>query len=247
MKNLIFALSAILTLGFLTSCNKENDDIDSTEILIEEIAISSEKQDVRPDQLPSNLSTFVADEHFETYIETAAYVENKGYEITLATEDVEYFNTDGAVLRTRHRPHGCHRPGPCGGGQRIELDELPEDITSYIEENYPDQEIRRAKIKGDFYLVAITGATTSGPVILIFESNGTFVNEAPLFRFCRADRINIDNLPEAIVSYIEENCPDGEIKIAFRVRGKIVVGVLTPEGRKIMVFSLDGTFLFERS
>ncbi len=243
MKNLIFALSAILTLGFLSSCNKDdNNDLSNNDILVEEIATSFAKQNIAPQDLPDKISSFVADEHFETYIETAAYVESKGYEITLATEDVEYFNNNGDVLRSDRRPHSCYRPGPCGGGERIRIDELPDVVTDYIIENYPDEEIRRAKIKGDYYLVAITG-----PTVLIFAlEDGAFVHDAPLIRFCRGDRINPDNLREEITTYIEENYPDAEIKVAFRVRGKIIVGVITPDGRKILVFSLDGTFLFER-
>lgn len=243
MKNLIFVFTTIVSLGFLSSCNKnDSNDLESNDILVEEIATSSAKQNIEPSDLPSNVSTFVADEHFETYIETAALVENKGYEVTLATEDVEYFTTDGEVLRANGRPHGCFRPGPCGGGERIEIDELPEVVSNYISENYPDQEIRKAKIKGNYYLVAI-----AGPLVLVFElEDGAFVTDAPLIRFCRGNRILLDNLPESITSYIAENCPDGEIQVAFRVRGRIVVGITTPEGRKIMVFSLNGNFLFER-
>ena len=72
-----------------------------------------------------------------------------------------------------------------------------------------------------------------------------FVMEAPLFRFCLGHRIDIDNLPDVITTYVTDNCPDGEIKVAWRVRGKIFVGILTPDGRKIYVFNLDGEFLFE--
>ena len=60
------------------------------------------------------------------------------------------------------------------------------------------------------------------------------------------DRINIDNLPDVILDYISENYPNAEVKIAWRVRGKIVVGIITPDGRKIVVFDLDGNFLFDR-
>lgn len=223
----------------MTSCNKDND-VATTETLIEEIATSSEKQNVSNADLPTVAQDFIADEHFETYVESAAFVEGKGYEITLGTEDIEYFNAEGSVLRTDLHPNRCHRPGPCGGGERIRIQDLPAGIVAYILDNYPDEEIRRAKIKGDYYLVGITG-----PTVLVFESDNTFVTEAPLFRFCRGDRLNIDNLTDVFTDYITENYPDGEIKVAYRIRGKIVIGILTPEGRKILVFNLDGTFLME--
>ena len=241
MKNVVFVLTAILTIGFLSSCNKDDNEVSSTEVLIEEISNSSSKVDISPQDIPASAKSFIDEEHFETYIETAAYVEDKGYEITLGTEDVEYFNRDGEVLRSDRHPNRCHRPGPCGGGERIRIADLPAGIVAYILNNYPDEEIKRAKIKGDFYLVGITG-----PTVLVFKNDGTFVHEAPLFRFCFGDRIDIDNLPATITDYIADNCPDGEIKVAFRVRGKIVVGILTPDGRKVYVFNLAGEFLFER-
>ncbi len=241
MKNLVFVLTAIFTIGFLSSCNKGDNDIASTEILIEEITTSSDKVNIAPQDLPSTTKLFIDEEHFETYIETVSYIDGKGYEVTLGTEDVEYFNDNGEVLRTRSHPNRCHRPGPCGGGERIRIADLPAGIVAYILNNYPDEEIKRAKIKGDYYLVGITG-----PTILVFQLDNTFVSEAPLFRFCNAQRLNIDNLPDSIIDYINDNCPDGEIKAAFKIRGKIVVGILTPNGRKVFVFNLDGEFLFER-
>lgn len=239
MKNLIFVFVSLFTIGLMTSCNKDND-VATTENLIEEISASSEKQNVSVSEMPVAAQEFVAEEHFETYIESAAYVEGKGYEVTLGTEDVEYFNAEGSVLRSDLHPNRCYRPGPCGGGQRIRIQNLPAGIVAYILDNYPDQEIRRAKIKGDYYLVGITG-----PTILVFESDNTFVAEAPLFRFCRGDRINVDNLTDVFVNYITENYPDGEIVVAYRVRGRIVIGVLTPEGRKVLIFTLGGEFLLE--
>lgn len=241
MKKVIFVLVSALTLGFLTSCNNEDNNIVSNDQLIETIENSSSKENIEPSELPSTAADFVDEEHFETYIETVSYVEGKGYEVTLGTEDMEYFDTEGNVLRSNRFPLRAHRPGPCGGGQRIRIDSLPDAITTYITENYPDEEIRRAKIKGNFYLVAITG-----PTILIFNMDEEFVNEAPLFRFCFGERIPLDELNDNIVTYINENCPDGEIKIAYLARGKIIVGVLTPEGRKIFVFTPNGVFLFER-
>ena len=244
MKNLVFVLVSILTIGFFTSCDKDVNDVASNEVLIEEIANSSAKQNIEPADLPATTKEFIEEEHFETFVESAAYVDGKGYEVTLATEDVEYFNNTGSVLRSNSRPHQCHRPGPCGGGQRIRIQDLPAGIVAYINNNYPDAEIKRAKTKGIFYLVGINGPDM-GPTVLVFNMNNEFILEAPLFRFCNGERINIDNLPDVITDYISDNCPDGEIKVAWRARGKVFVGILTPDGRKIYVFNLDGDFLFE--
>jgi hypothetical protein len=119
MKNLVFVFATVFTFSILSSCNKDDNNVDSTEVLIEEITTSSAKQDITPEDLPATTRAFIEEEHFETYVETVSFVDGKGYEVTLGTEDVEYFNRDGDVLRTDRNPHRCHRPGPCGGGQRI--------------------------------------------------------------------------------------------------------------------------------
>jgi hypothetical protein len=241
MKKLIFVFVSVLTISLLTSCNKEETVTDDS--LIEEIATSSSKTNIEPEALPAQAQQTIEDAYFETYVETVSRVDNKGFEITMGNEDVMYCNMNGDELRGRDFRHGPHRPGPCGRGEPVNVDELPDAIVDYITENYPGEDILRAKLKGNKYLVKITGH-----MILVFEENGTFLLEAPIFRFCHhfVDRINIDNLPDVITDYISENYPNAEIKIAWRIRGKIVVGIITPDGRKIVVFDLDGNFLFDR-
>jgi hypothetical protein len=241
MKKLIFVFVSVLTISLLTSCNKEETATEDT--LIAEIATSSSKVNIEPEDLPAPAQQTIEDEYFETYIETVSRVDNKGYEITMGNEDVMYCDMRGDELRGGDLRHGPHRPGPCGRGEPVGLDELPVAIVDYITDNYPGEDILRAKLKGDKYLVKITGH-----MILVFEGDGTFLLEAPIFRFCHhfVDRIDIDNLNDMIVDYITDNYPNAEIKIAWRVRGKIVVGIITPDGRKIVVFDLDGNFLFDR-
>ena len=241
MKKIFFLSLAVFTLGFFSSCKK--DDQSTTDSLIEEIATSSSKININPEMLPEQAKQTIEDEYFETYIETASLVESKGYEITMGNEDLLYFDIQGRELRGRAHRHGPHRPGPCGRGEPVSINDLPDDIIDYVTENYPDEDILRAKLKAGKYLVKITGH-----LILVFDTDGNFIEEAHVFRFCNhfVDRINIDNLPDVIVDYISDNYPGAEIKVAWKVRGKIIVGVITPEGRKILVFDLDGNFLFER-
>ena len=133
----------------MASCNKEETITDDS--LIEEIASSSSKVNIEPDALPAQTQQLIEDEYFETYVETVARVDSKGYEITLGNEDVMYCNTNGDELRGRDRSHGPHRPGPCGHGQLVNPDDLPDAIVDYITDNYPGADILRAKLKGDKY------------------------------------------------------------------------------------------------
>ena len=88
----------------------------------------------------------------------------------------------------------------------------------------------------------------TGRRLLIFNDDLAFVAETRAFHFCElvGHPIAIANLPDSVTTYIGTNYPDGEIVKAFSVRGRIVVGVLTPDGRKILVFDADGNFLFVR-
>lgn len=241
MKKLLFVFVSFLTLSFLTSCNK--DETVTDDALIDEIATSSSKINIEPEELPAQAQQTIEDEYFETYVETVSKVDNKGYEITMGNEDVMYCDTQGRELRGAGRHHGPHRPGPCGRGEPVNIEDLPATIGDYITANYPGAEMLRAKLLGEKYLIKITGH-----LILVFELDGTFVVEAPVFRFCNhfLDRIEIENLLDVIVDYITDNYPGSEIKVAWKIRGRIVVGIITPDGRAIVVFDLDGNFLFER-
>ena len=241
MKKIVFVFVSVLAISLLSSCNKEETVTDDS--LIQEIATSSSKVNIEPEALPAEAQETIEEGYFETYVETVSRVDNKGFEITMGNEDVMYCNMQGDELRGRDLRHGPHRPGPCGRGEPVSVEDLPDAIVEYITENYPGEDILRAKLKGSKYLVKVTGH-----MVLVFEEDGTFLTEAPIFRFCShfVDRINIDNLPDVITDYITENYLDSEIKIAWKVRGKIVVGIITPDGRKIVVFDLDGNFLFDR-
>jgi hypothetical protein len=123
------------------------------------------------------------------------------------------------------------------------VDELPAAIVEYVTANYPDAEILRAKQFPRGYVLLISERR-----LLIFNNELEFVMETAAFHFCDqiGHPINIEDLPDVVTSYITVNYPDGEIVKAFKVRGRIVVGLMTPDGRKILVFDADGNFLFER-
>ncbi|MEL6864007.1 MAG: PepSY-like domain-containing protein [Bacteroidota bacterium] len=245
MKNFFLVAIAALSLSFFNSCSKSDQDL-SDAALIAEISTSSEKISVEPADLPQDIVQVVEDDYFETYIETASRVDAKGYEVELGSGDRLYCNMDGNELRAedgrfRGRPH---RAGPCGFGRRVDVADLPAAITDYVAANYPDAEIRRAKTKGDVYIVAVTA-----PAILVFDLEGNFVEETHGFRHCRlwGEPIEIEDLSGTITEYITANYPDAELKKAANLRnGNIVVGVLLGDDRKILVFDQDGNFLFER-
>jgi hypothetical protein len=239
MKKLMFLIPVFMVLLF-TQCQND-DNVLPDEMLIAEIENAQNKINIQPNALPVIAQEQIEEEHFDSYIETAAHVPGKGYEIVLGNEDQLYFRESGVQLRGG--PNGPHRPGPCGRGILVAVEDLPGDITAYVAANYPDAEILRAKQFPRGYVLLITGRR-----ILLFNNDLAFVAETRVFHFCDqvGHPIDIANLPDSVTTYIATNYPDGEIVKAFAVHGRIVVGVLTPDGRRILVFDADGNFLFVR-
>jgi putative PepSY-like beta-lactamase-inhibitor len=249
MKKLMFlGLAAIL--AFLASCNKDSQQV-TDDLLAQQIAFADNKTAVSPSDLPASVATYVDENYFETYIESAFMVPDKGFEVILGDENVLYCNRDGRVLRPRRGPF---RRGPCGHGEAIGLDAVPLFIVEYVAEHYPEAEIVRAKFvqtdSGGRYFIKIQNPQTDhAPLILIFSEDGAFIEATVMFFHCHALGVpmDIENLPEVITNYIAEHFPNAEIKVAFhKTNGMFIVGVITPDGRRIIGFSADGAFLWVR-
>lgn len=238
MKKGMYFIAPVLLMLLFVQCKDES--VSPVENLIAEIEHAQDKVNIEPEYLPEPAKEVVETEYFDTYIETAAHVPGKGYEVVLGTEDKLYFRENGLELRGLLSDH---RHGPCGRGIPVAPEDLPDAITNYVAENYPDAEILRAKQFPRGYVVLISGRR-----LLVFSNALDFVVETRVFYFCDqvGHPINPANLPDAITDYIETNYPGSELVKAFLVRGRIVVGILTPDGRKILVFDKDGNLLFER-
>lgn len=241
MKSIKFSFSALVALLFLVSCSKENPVIVDVDALVEEIAFADNKQVIQPSELPSQSIQIIENQHFETYIEQALNVPERGYEVRLGNENILFFDRNGNILRPARDPFGT---SPCGQGIMVAAEDLPSSILDYITEHYPDADIFRAKKKPHGYLVKI-----SGHLILIFDTDGLFVEATTHFFHCRplGVRIDITTLPDVIVEYINNHYNNPHIKIAFeKTNGNYILGITTDDGRKILGFDVDGNLIFER-
>lgn len=238
MKNRLFWIAPVLMMILFVQCKDEA--VSPVDQLIAEIENAQDKINIEPTFLPEPARALIAEEYFDTYVESAAHVPGKGYEVITGSEDRLYFRENGLELRGTLRGD---RPGPCGRGIPVEVDELSSVITGYVAEHYPDAEILRAKQFPRGYVLLI-----SGHRLLVFNNALEFVTETRAFYFCDKVGHPIDpaNLPDAVTGYIDMHYPGAELAKAFLVRGRIVVGILTPDGRKILVFDQEGNFLFER-
>lgn len=247
MKKILFFALTIAAIGLFTACEKEASDEISDAILVEEISTSTDKTNIEPSELPTEAIENIEENYFDSYIDLIAKVEDKGYEIILGNEDVIYTNLDGKELvteETRSERGRAHRVGPCGRGRIIPADSLSTDIIDYINTNFPDDTIRRAKVNPFFTFVLLTGRQ-----LLVFNRDGSFVGASRFFHHCRdaARPIRIAAIPPLAKRYITANYPDAEIKVAYKKRnGNVIVGILDGDTRRILVFDADGNFLMER-
>jgi hypothetical protein len=237
MKHRILYVLPVLALLLVISCKE--DTVEVGDILILDIASSTSKVNVEPQDLPQAIQDDIDETYFETYIEVAAHVENKGYEVLLGNEDALYYREDLVRIEGRE---SMRRLGPCGRGFMVRPDQLPDAIKNYVANNYPDAEILRAKRFDRGWVVLISGRR-----LLIFDRTRDFVKETALFHFCSDIPVtDVASLPPAVSDYIDTHFPNVNIIKAFRVRNHIVVGLLTADGRKILVFDHAGNFLFAR-
>lgn len=243
MKN-IWCIALLSALSF-SACEKETQEL-TDDLLSQQIAFSENKIVVAYYDLPAAVLTYVEDNYFETYIETVYSVAGTGFEVILGSEDVLYSSMSGRVLDPKRGPFS---QGPCGRGELVGLDKLPNLITSFISKNYTGAKILKAKLvqndQGGIFYVKIDKSRG----ILIFKADGTFLEATVLFYHCRplGMPIELARIPAIMKDYIAKNLPGAEIKVAFRkANGVVIIGIITPDGRRIVGFSADGTFLWIR-
>ncbi len=257
-----------LTLAFF-SCEKE--ELASDETLISEIILADNLQAVQTADLPQSGQKYIDDNYFDTYVEEAYVASNRGYKVTLGNGENLFFDLDGKVLDydkdfVGNGPLGnVHPHGPCfrlrrwlrgHGGQHdcdgdgvpdgpfaFDPDELPETITDYVAENYPNGVIRRAAYRDDHYFVLLNGWR-----VLAFDADGNFLRQVNILEHCRriCNGLTADELPEGIVSYVQENFPDATFHRACSRGEATVVVLINDDQRVILGFDADGNLVFQR-
>jgi hypothetical protein len=240
MMKKILALSA-LSLLWLSACQKDNP-VDFQQLDDESLAISiaddRNKEDLNPETLPTSVLSNLAENDFDTYIEKANFVRNKGYEILMANDDQAYFNLNGR--RLVHRP--LRLLGRCGalGGEPIRIDQLRPAITDYIATNYPDNTILRAMRRGDKVIVLLNDYQ-----LIVFSADGVHEVDARHWFDCLScvDGSTVD-LPQHVQDMINNRLPGADIQRVCRRGDRIVIGLTNDGGRKILVFDRDWNFLF---
>lgn len=264
----LFLSLSLFVLAF-SACEKEQVADDNT--LVTEIILADDLQTVRPDQLPESSTKYVKDNYFDTFIEEVNMAPNRGYQVQLGLGENLYFTLDGEVIeyegevRLNGPLGGVHPHGPCfrlrrwlrgHGGQHdcdgdgepdgpfaYAIDELSEEITSYIAENYPDAIIRRAAFRDDRFILLITG-----PTIVAFDGDGNFLREINPLAHCQrpCNGLEEGELSEAVAVYIAANFPDAEFRRACARGERTLVLLVNDDQRVFLGFDAEGNLIFQR-
>lgn len=235
MKRLsLFALVITVTLA---SCGKLDMN------LIDDI-VSASKTTIASEELPENITTVLNDDYFGTYIEEALLADGLGYQINLSNETEVFFDKNGEGLNEKNDKKRKKGGKGCDKGEKIDIENLPAGIATYISDNYPDVTIERAKINhDDKYMVKVTG-----DLILVFDAEGNFIEEHEFMdNHGHDNKVEITDLPTAITDYITANYSDATIKVAFLKGDKYLVGLTTDSGRTMLVFDSEGVFIEEKT
>ncbi len=91
------------------------------------------------------------------------------YHVLVKEIGIVVFDDAGTFVKLKEKPER-----PCANFQKIEIDALPAAITSYIEANYPDNEILRAR-KGTRNDKVEIHVLVKEVGVLIFNGEGVFI------------------------------------------------------------------------
>lgn len=246
MQKVFFVLSAFLFVFSLSSCKKNLNNLDS---LTQQIS-SAEKTDVDVATLPNTITDFTEENYFETYIDKASLADGLGYELSMGNEEIAFFSLTGEYLdevpRNR-RGNPCGKQGLKGSkgmcGESVA--ETPQAIIDYVTANYPDNKIKKVKLKDEQYIVKL-----KGHIILIFDSEENFIEELTPINSggpCVGTPVAYEDLSTTITDYITANYASAEFSKAKQKNdGRFVVLLLDGEERIILIFDEDGTFIEEK-
>ena len=249
MQKVFFVFSAVLFVFSLSSCEKNLNNLDS---LAQQIS-AADKTDVDVATLPTAITDFTEENYFETYIDKASLADALGYELSMGNEEIAFFSLTGEYLDEVPRGRRGHPCGPKGHkgkgdkgmcGESIDVAETPQAILDYVTANYPDNEIKKVKLKDEQYIVKLTGH-----LLLIFDNDESFVEElTPIHNGpCGGTPVAYEDLSTTITDYITANYGSAEFKKAKQKDdGRFVVMLLDGEDRIILIFDEDGTFIEEK-
>lgn len=226
------------------ACNKENFTAD--ELLIMEIADSSEKISIEISDIPSKIKGDCDQKYFETFIRKSFKVENKGYEIGMNSKELAYYTIDGRKLKwSEKKGKGKGDKDDYCKAKFVPNADLPATIRNYMTTNHAGLIVKGGKYfyKG-FYLLG-----TDTKDILVFDDKGDYLKTIDYFSCDDKDgswgtEIKAQDLPANAQSYLSTNYPSHSIEAAFKKNGEFFTYISDGTTKLLVGFDGSGTFMF---
>ncbi|MTI32763.1 PepSY-like domain-containing protein [Xanthovirga aplysinae] len=137
--------------------------------------------EVNLEDLPANVADYLTTNYPDGTLLKAIFIDHEDvtqYHMLIREVGAVIFDVDGNFLQVRERPERT-----CGDFVALTVEELPTAVTDYIIENYPENEILRARTGTRDEVVEIH-ALVEGVGALIFDENGIFLE----LKTCGMDR-----------------------------------------------------------
>ncbi len=247
MKNIFLAIATISIL--FSACNKESFTAD--ELLILEIAESTEKISIENTDIPTNIKEDCNYKYFETFIRKSSKVESKGYELGMDSDAMAYYTLEGRKLEWSEKKgkkkwgKGKKDKDEYCKSKFVETAYLPAAITNYMTANHPSLIVKGGKYfyKG-FYLLA-----TDTKDIIVFDDKGAYQKTIDFFSCNDKDtnwgtEVSAQDLPITAQSYLSTNYANHTIEKAFQKNGEFFVYIYDGTTKLLVGFDDTGNFMF---
>lgn len=237
---MIFPLFVVLTL-MAFSC-EENlpsplDTEAAIETFFEDEATTRDWEEVDASELATLILDYISEHYGDLTIKKSWLSDEGEFMVALNKHLILVFDGEGIFVE-EFEPRE-HR----GDRDPIALTDIPQEILDFANANYPDEELIKAFVndKGEYIL------KFEDCLVLVFDAEGNFIEEVERKERGEREREEVDeeDLPEAVLDYLEENYPDEEIEeIHFNDRRQVYVVEL--ENDIILIFDAEGNFLERR-
>lgn len=230
-KYLVLCFVCTLTLTFLASCDKENDqemaqlaqsDLRTSNFMLGDSVVT---------EYPLAITEYVSQNYPATTIEEVALLEDGTYEVDLADGLELLFDASGQFIEEIMEEEEEE--------DEMEVTDYPASIDDYIRLNYPDAVIDEVELEDDgSYEVEL-----DNDVELLFDADGNFLEEEIEEDDEDEDYMEVTDYPASIDDYIGLNYPGATIdEIELEDDGSYEVEL---DNDVELLFDADGNFLEE--
>jgi hypothetical protein len=208
------------------------------------------------EDLSAEISAYVQANYSGAAIDRAGTDAEGNYLIGISTTDGGHlglmFDASGNFVEEKQKPRGQQgQMGPRPELSELNVNDLSDDITSYITTNYTGASIEKAGTDAEGNIIIGISTADGGHRGLMFDASGNFVEEkqrpegqnGQMGPRPELSDLDINDLSDNITSYITANYAEAAIgKAGTDTKGNTIVLIVTGEQKTGLLFNADGSF-----